>query len=211
MKADGLFVIMAIVFVFIAWVASGGPNRPIAREGLFITPVARSGEEPQGYSILAPANPVDASSYPKQIGGAAPAIASSTTDAYTRRTDTASGNVYIERGTTGPAANDPNEEYVTLVNGSASSVSLTGWRLVSAATGAALTVPSAGGTNVVLAPQAEATLITGRPAGQSFLQSLCSGSSSCFFLGRGSEAFAPARETIRLFDQSGRLVDSFSY
>lgn len=61
---------MALVFIFVAWVVTGGPNHPIAHEGPFITPVTRSGEEQQGYRYLVPANPIDPGAYPKQVTGA---------------------------------------------------------------------------------------------------------------------------------------------
>lgn len=73
MKADGLFIITCIVFLFVAWVATGGPSRSISQSGPFITPVTRTGEESQGYRYIVPANPIDTSSYPRQVGGASSA------------------------------------------------------------------------------------------------------------------------------------------
>ncbi|MEK7602552.1 MAG: hypothetical protein AAB472_03640 [Patescibacteria group bacterium] len=70
MKTDALFVVMCILFLFAAWVATGGPTRPVSTAGPYITPVTRSGEESQGYRISAPTNPINAASYPKQVGGA---------------------------------------------------------------------------------------------------------------------------------------------
>lgn len=69
MKADALFVILCIVLLYVAWVATGGPSRPISRAGPYITPVTRPGEESQGYRLQAPANPVDPRSYPRQVTG----------------------------------------------------------------------------------------------------------------------------------------------
>jgi hypothetical protein len=87
MKTDGLFVIMCLVFIFIAWVATGGPSRQISTAGPFITPVTRSGEESQGYKLMAPTNPIDTTSYPRQVSGHATSTFTPTTDPYQRNID----------------------------------------------------------------------------------------------------------------------------
>jgi hypothetical protein len=84
MKTDALFVIMCIVFLFVAWVATGGPSRPISTAGPFITPVSRPGEESQGYRIQIPTNPIDASSYPRQISSGTHTATSTPRDPYER-------------------------------------------------------------------------------------------------------------------------------
>lgn len=71
MRADILLVIACIIFLYVLWVATGGPQRPISRQGPFITPVQRSGEEQQGYRFVRPVNPVNQQAYPRQIEGEA--------------------------------------------------------------------------------------------------------------------------------------------
>ena len=88
MQADGLFVITCLFFLFAAWVATGGPARPISQQGPFITPVAQPGQGQQGYRLLAPTNPIDSASYPRQIGSTDPLSTSSQPDAYTRSATT---------------------------------------------------------------------------------------------------------------------------
>ena len=67
---EGIFLtIIVVVFLYAAWVATGGPARQIPKEGPFITPVTRSGEEQQGYYDTAPTNSVDPEAYPRQVGG----------------------------------------------------------------------------------------------------------------------------------------------
>jgi hypothetical protein len=206
MKADGLFVIMAIVFIFVAWVATGGPTRPISSAGLFITPVTRSGEESQGYRYIVPTNPIDTSSYPTQIAGNKPV--STGTYAYSRTGDTSA--LYIERSVTGPSSFNPNQEYISLVNGSASDVTIRGWSLASRATGTVIMVPPYG-DSLVLHPGEKVIVLSGRQSG-GVPQDLCTSSMNhCVFLNRNLEAWAASRETIKLFDNHGSTIDSFSY
>jgi len=87
MKADGLFIFMCLLFLFAAWFVTGGPLRPIATAGPYITPVARPGEESQGYRITAPANPVNPATYPKQIK--TNSVSTTSTNIYTRPTSVA--------------------------------------------------------------------------------------------------------------------------
>lgn len=70
MKADALLVIACLVMIYVAWIVTGGPSRPISKAGPYITPITRSGEESQGYRVTPPTNPLNAESYPRQVGGA---------------------------------------------------------------------------------------------------------------------------------------------
>lgn len=83
MKADAFFVIACLIFIFIAWIATGGPSRPISHSGPFITPVTAPGEESQGYRGTPPANPINPGAYP-QVIQAGDANATSTAHLYDR-------------------------------------------------------------------------------------------------------------------------------
>ncbi|MDB5195165.1 MAG: hypothetical protein JWO84_349 [Parcubacteria group bacterium] len=210
MQTDGLFVIMCIVFIFAAWVATGGPSRPISQAGLFITPVTRPGEESQGYRTIIPANPIDTSSYPKQIAGGGTTI-SSGKDFYMRTVPQAGSpyadRVYLERSTVGVISGNPNQEYVTIDNSGTTTVTLSGWRLASKATGDAVTI-----ANTVLGAGQNITIVSGRAeAGQLLSTGVCTGGASCIFLNRNLEMYAPSGETITLTDANGKVVDSFAY
>lgn len=69
MKADALLVIACLVMIYVAWIVTGGPSRPISQAGPFITPITRPGEESQGYRVTPPTNPLSPESYPRQVGG----------------------------------------------------------------------------------------------------------------------------------------------
>ena len=70
MKADALLVIACLVMIYVAWIATGGPSRPISKAGPYITPITRTGERSQGYRVTPPTNPLNPESYPRQVGGA---------------------------------------------------------------------------------------------------------------------------------------------
>lgn len=209
MKADGLFVITAIAFIFIAWVATGGPTRPISSAGLFITPVTRPGEESQGYHLLAPTNPIDTSSYPKQIGGASSetATGTSTLNLWYTRGDTDSSGIALEHSVVGPASSNPNQEYVTIVNTGSKDTTLARWSLASRSNGSAIQIPY-----IVLPAGGKLIIVTGRQASSpAFYQNLCSSQGTyCSFLNRSFELWAP-RDTLTLLNDSNAVVDSFSY
>jgi len=206
MKADGLFVIMAIVLIFLAWVSTGGPSRPISQAGPFITPVTRPGEESQGYRALVPANPLDTSSYPRQIPGGSGETISNGPDNFTRGSNGSS--IYIDRSLAGPTSGNPNQEYVSIVNGSGAPVLLSGWRLVSRATGASVIIP-----NATIPANGTLTVVSGREsANQAYHQNLCESSSdACVYLNRNLELFATDHETITLISAGGVAVDAYSY
>ncbi|MGE5540857.1 MAG: lamin tail domain-containing protein [Bacillota bacterium] len=188
MKADGLFIITAIIFIFVAWVATGGPSRPVSTAGPYITPVTRPGEESQGYRLLAPTNPIDVGSYPRQIGGAVPTITRGP-DPYTRTisgSSAYSSSIYLERSTVGPASGNPNQEYVSIMNTGSQSVAISGWHLASKSTGASAYI--GGGTEtyrsgsvnvsstITLKPGDKAIVLSGRsPVGASFRENICTG------------------------------------
>lgn len=73
MKADAVLVLACLLMIYVAWVVTGGPTRPISTAGPYITPVTRPGEESQGYRVTPPVNPLEPGAYPRQVGGA-PAV-----------------------------------------------------------------------------------------------------------------------------------------
>ena len=199
MRADALFVITMVFFLFVAWVATGGPTRPIATAGPYITPVSRTGEESQGYRVAAPANPINGSTYPKQVNGAAtPSPYKDNYYSYERTgtpstggssgatTQTGARTISIDRSSVGPASSNPNQEYVGLSASGPGTVSLTGYRLVSSKTHGTATIQGgsevarAGSINpnnaVILRPGDHVVVITGSsPIGTSFRENSCTG------------------------------------
>ncbi len=204
MKVDGLFLLVCLIFLFVAWFATGGPSRPIASAGPWITPLTRSGEESQGYRTVAPANPVNRDAYPRVPSGSPSTISSGETN-----TRSGSGSVYIDRSMYGPASGNPNSEYVALVNASSSAVSVSGWRLSSKATGASITIPA---TSPIVSNGRTAIVSGRKSANDAYKDGSCAQSASaCVYLDRNLEMYAASKETITLTNASGKVVDSFSY
>lgn len=206
MKADALFVLSMLLFVFVAWIATGGPSRPIATAGPWITPVTRSGEESQGYRTLAPSNPINVGSYPRQVstGGGTTTISSGPSK-YVRGT-TANSPVYLEHSIVGPAHGNPNQEYISIVNTGTESVTLTGWRITSKATGATVIIPT-----LSVKAKGRATVVSGRSASNQLGPGVCGTGVNCVFLNRNLEVYASSRETITLKNTAGTTIDTFSY
>lgn len=186
MKGDGLFFLGIIAFFFILWYATGGPTRPISFAGPYITPITDIDTVQEGYGDP---NASFGDSIWGSITDIERTVANMQRDASDLRAfGTASpleGKVRIS-GTGGTSEEDPNQEYVTLYVAGDSPIDITGWTLVSGATGKQATIPGAatlprvGQVNqtgpVVLQPGDEAIVITGEsPIGVSFRENSCTG------------------------------------
>jgi hypothetical protein len=184
---DGLLILAGIVFLFIVWVWTGGPSRPISFAGPFITPITTTGDVQTGYGedIGTPEVGTSGGSYwsLKSVlgsyensapGGSAPA----------GNRSTFSGRVTITSGISGPSLADEDREYVSLRNASGSGmVDISGWT-ITGKNGSAY-IPRAaeiaryegGGSlkDIVLESGGEAVIYTGKsPAGgDSYRETSC--------------------------------------
>jgi len=205
MKADALFFLAIFLFIFVAWVSTGGPKRPISFAGPFITPVTNTGQEQEGYgswrdafegennwwngawSGFADNNPRETS-----ISQAQSDLADAQRELQEARlfgpASVYKDVVTLSANTSTLAADDPDEEYLTIsVSGRAeSAISMSGWRLVSVRSKESATLPSAvpvfksGSVNqtvpLTLNPGERAIVVSGRsPVGASFRENACAG------------------------------------
>ncbi|HYE22900.1 MAG TPA: hypothetical protein VEA92_00410 [Candidatus Paceibacterota bacterium] len=205
MKADALFFLAIFVFIFVAWVSTGGPKRPISFAGPFITPVTNTGQEQEGYGSWRAALEgednwwngawsgfVDHNPRESSIGQAQEDLADAQRALQEARlfgpASVYKDIVTLSANTGALAADDPDEEYLTIsVSGRAEGpISMSGWRLVSVRTKESATLPSAvsvfrsGSVNqttpLALSPGERAIVSTGRsPVGASFRENSCSG------------------------------------
>ena len=205
MRADALFFLAIFVFIFVAWVATGGPQKPISFAGPFITPVTNVGQEQRGYG--------DFWDVPKSEGGSWWDWTKNTESGGTSQNQiwrtqekvedlqrelqearlfgppsvykdvvslSASGSVLSKT--------DPDEEYVIIaVSGSAKeSINMSGWKIVSVRKKESATLPPAaavfrsGSVNqtapLTLAPGERAIVVSGKsPVGVSFRENACTG------------------------------------
>ncbi len=190
MKSDGLFFLGVLVFFFILWFASGGPSKPISFAGPYITPITDIDSVQEGYGD-APTTDLSSSGgtiWSNVMGGGMDLGTVSNPSPYR-------GQVRVS-STGGTWSEDPDTEYVVLRASGNQSVDITGWRLVSGASGKGARIPEgtslprSGRVNdtgrIVLSPGDEAIVVTGEsPLGVSFRENRCIG-----YLAR-SQQFSP--------------------
>ncbi|MES2668450.1 MAG: hypothetical protein V4644_02060 [Patescibacteria group bacterium] len=190
MQSDGVFFISVLAFFFILWFATGGPTKPISFAGPFITPITDVDTVQSGYGTIdvdqSGTWTGDGSFWSGLMGGG---TGSAALDASELR---AFGEASPFRGlvtvSSASAANaeDADEEYVTLRASGDQQIDITGWRLVSGASGKSASIPVGaalprGGRvsdtgRIILAPGEEAIVTTGEsPKGVSFKENLCTG------------------------------------
>lgn len=196
MQHDAWFFIGVFAFIFLIWVATGGPSHPISFAGPYLSSPAPLGTGTYiglpkapfglGNSNVQLANPDTGSSAsydPGTIsgGGSLGNVNFGPPSPYR-------GKVTLSHQVSSAASSDPNNEYIIVsVNSSAGApVTLTGWTIESEASGNAVTIPA--GTEVptsgsvgalqsiVLNPGDRAIIDSGRsPIGGSFRENECTG------------------------------------
>lgn len=174
MKSDAVFFLGVLVFFFAAWLYSGGPNRPISFAGPYITPITDVDTNQQGYG--------DGGSFWGDITNIGNGLTGlqGTNDPSPLR-----GEVRVS-GVNNAGTTDLDLEYVTIQNTGTAPIDITGWRLVSGASGKSgripegAALPRSGRVNptdrIVLQPGDTALVVTGEsPLGVSFKENRCIG------------------------------------
>ncbi|HEY0979772.1 MAG TPA: hypothetical protein VGE23_02950 [Candidatus Paceibacterota bacterium] len=180
MRSDVVFFLGVILFFFIAWLAAGGPTRPISFAGPYITPITDVDTTQDGYGSLEAPGISYGSVWGDLMGGFGGTDLSAGDNPSPYR-----GKVRVSSNG-GVSATDPDQEYVVLRASGDESIDITGWRLVSGASGRGARIPrgaalpSSGRVNdtdrIVLNPRDEAIVITGEsPKGVSFKENKCTG------------------------------------
>lgn len=204
MKSDGLFFFGVLAFFFILWLSTGGPSKPISFAGPYITPITDVDSQQYGYGSVGTYDGYNGSggSFWSSIMNIENTVAGLQRDSSEIR---AFGEASPYKGqvtvsASGVSATDPDKEYVTLTASGNQSVDITGWRLVSGASGRGARIPEGaelptrGRVNdtahIILKPGEQAYVITGEsPNGVSFKENMCVG-----YLGQ-SQKFYPAVQT----------------
>ena len=200
MQHDAWFFVGVFVFIFLIWIATGGPTHPIAFTGPTLSlPGALGGgtylQLPRapfgigGTNVSLPGSSSGGSAYggtgapaPSTVGG----TAFGTPSIYR-------GIVSLSHYVSSAGSSDPHNESLTIYVSSNANVpvDLTGWTLMSEATGNASVIPKGTETptsgvvnqaqDIVLTPGERATVISGRsPIGASFRENKCIGYFSQF-------------------------------
>ncbi len=204
MRSDVLFFFGVIAFFFILWYSSGGPTKPISFAGPYISPITDVDSVSEGYGDGTAYSPSGSGSIWADImnlqGGVA-SLQRKSSDIRAFGEESPKRGSVVVSGFGGVGATDPEEEYVSIRNASSEDVDITGWRIVSGASGKGgripqgASLPRPGRVNdtdrIILAPGDEVTIVTGEsPIGISFRENLCSG----YFIHR--QDFTPALQTM---------------
>lgn len=188
MEHDVWFFVGVFVFIFIIWVATGGPLHPISFTGprLALPDTLGGGtyisfpRAPFGIgnsNVSLPGSSNDGTAVTQSIGGSIFGISSPYQEL-----------VSLSHYVSGAGSADSRDESVeiSIPSNASQSVDISGWKLVSEATGVFATIPN--GTalpisgivnqvqNIVLTPGERAIVISGRsPIGTSFRENKCIG------------------------------------
>jgi len=190
---DAWFFVGVLVFIFLIWIATGGPTHPIS----FTGPMLDQPEELGGGTYLQlPRAPFMVNRREVTLRGYSSSGSSNTGYSNTEGSlygisfgppSTYQGMVTMSHSVSNASSTDPNTEYVKILSTRANvPISISNWRLVSAASGKSAflplgtTVPTFGVVNptqnIVLAPGERAQITSGRsPIGVSFRENKCTG------------------------------------
>jgi len=200
MQHDALFFVGIFIFIFLVWVATGGPTHPISFQGPFLSSPTTAGNVTTYYLPQASFTVGDSNAALSEYGNGSNGSlsqASAATDQLQQQVRAAAafgtpspyrGLVTISQNPSGPANTDPKQEYLELdVSRQATDgVDITGWKLVSVVTNyfgvitEGTKIPTTGNVNptlpIVLQPGDRAIVSTGlSPIGVSFRENECTG------------------------------------
>ncbi|KND51191.1 MAG: hypothetical protein ABA06_02680 [Parcubacteria bacterium C7867-001] len=192
MQSDILFFLGVFLFIFIVWVATGGPDRPISFAGPYLYPITTSGVNATAYGTARTQGDAPKGSIGSQLKGAEQNLEELKKQVADLKTWGESspyrGLVTIDHSTSGPSETDRKKEYVTirLSSSADTDVNISGWKLESAASNLSATIGHGAKTArtghinndapIVLTPGDSAIIETGSsPIGESFKENICSG------------------------------------
>lgn len=219
MRDDLFFFLGILILLFVVWVGTGGPSRPISFSGPYLHGITRTGTSAEAYGDPSKFSAINStvSAGPGGVG-------------VTNGNSALRGKVTLSRDTSGARSSDPDEEYLILnVSASGGSVSTAGWKLVSRESGAGAVfpqgaeIPRSGRVNalaaITLDPGDQAIIVTGRsPAGVSFRENECTGyleENQDFHPALSLSCPTPSEELSRFYsradDECRSYVRSISY
>lgn len=193
MEHDAWFFVGVFVFIFLIWIATGGPLRPLS----FAGPTLAQPQELGGGGYLElPRAPFGIGgshiSLPRYSGGTAYYQGGSRagyTDLYGVSFGTPSpyrGIISMNHYVSNASSTNPRNEYITITVNTDTYVNVSGWKLVSEATSKSGVIPRGVKTpvtgvvnpweDIVLGPGERAVIVSGKsPTGVSFRENRCTG------------------------------------
>lgn len=185
LRGDGLLFLGILAFIFLVWLATGGPSRPISFAGPFITPITTVGDRSEGYGDGVSLSRETLFNTQQELRD----LQEQLRDARVfGEPSPYRGQVTLSRSTGGARATSAREEYIAIQHTGRSdeTIYISGWQVVSAASGKRATIPLGTktfrkgqvnqGVAIGLAPGDIAIVSTGRsPVGLSFKENMCTG------------------------------------
>jgi len=193
MRSDLFLFFGILIFIFVVWIATGGPSRPISFSGPYITPITTTGGSATGYSLRGatstPASTRQTQSNLRQVEQNVIDLQKSLAQAAHFGTPSVyKGLVTIRHSVSSLRTSDADKEYVSISVSSRATtgIDITGWRLASEAAGHSIRIPEGVGlprsaivnqtSAIVLSAGQTAIIVTGdSPVGMSFRENMCTG------------------------------------
>lgn len=201
MQHDAWFFVGVLAFIFLIWIATGGPTHPIAFSG----PTLAEPQELGGGTYLSfPRAPFKLGGNEVHLAGSSNGNATNNNYSITRTSSFLKGVSFgspspyrnlisVSHYISGAGSANPNKEslQISVSRNSKTPVDITGWTLKSSATGKSSTIPKGSKiltsgivnsvSDIVLLPGERVILISGRsPIGGSFRENKCIGYFSQF-------------------------------
>jgi hypothetical protein len=233
--SDGLFYGMALVVVFLVWLAGGGVHRPISFSGPFISPIVNESSTQTGYG---PALGGKISAGGVTVGTHVPTTGASNVSTSNfsqgstvsgipqaiKATSPYAGKIYLAPYVNGTDGTNPANEYLSLTVSADNTapINVTGWQIRSIVTGAGATIPNGISglalgqvtlSPIMLQPNSTATLFTtASPVNVSYEENSCStylatqaNYSACYAAKSGTAGFLTNKWQIYLNHPQSRL------
>ncbi len=188
MRSEGLLTILIFVFIFGLWLYTGGPSHPISFAGPYLTPITNVGQVSSGYGKGF--TWTDAA-HTVSVGGINATYTAGSSEATREALFTNAseyrGKIVIQEKSRLTKEQGPWDEYVRIsVRSGTGSVNISGWKIISAVTGASATIPqgeivamengSGPSGDIILTEGMEAYITSSRsPRPQSFRENKCTG------------------------------------
>jgi lamin tail-like protein len=205
MRSDVILFGSILIFIFVIWIYTGGPQHPISFAGPYLTPITDVDDESEAYG------PTDSGSLWSSWGD--DDTSSTVQDIPDAGRSPFAGDVTISGGDLN--TDSARSEYLVLNSNTDSDVTITGWRLVSSKDGTEVRIPDgtyernsrsrtielSGGDELVITSgsRSRADIETGND------------NTWYVYLGRSRDLWPDSDTTITLLDGNGKMVDQYQY
>ncbi len=187
LRGDAMFFLGILAFIFLIWLATGGPSRPISFAGPYLTPITTVGDRSEAYGDHITGDSIKSSLFDSTND--LKDLEEQLKDARVfGEVSPYRGQVTLSRSSSGARATNSRDEYIAIQHTGRTDedIYISGWQVVSVATGNRAIIPlgtktiRTGQLNqtaaIALSSGDDAILTSGRsPTGLSFKENMCTG------------------------------------